>query len=163
VNCGIFYDVHQKKMKKYLLFVSSILFLGCKSQDKDIKQAIAVHAKEELMFAGINYIVTNGTVTLTGNCPSQELKNKLVKRIQSTSGVKSVIDKTVIGSVVLDHDFVLKQKIDSVLCRYAAVESSVKNGVVVLTGNLKKDQSEQLLQSLNRLSIKNIVNNLSSK
>ena len=56
-------------MKKYLLFVSSILFLGCKSQDKDIKQAIAVHAKEELMFAGINYIVTNGTVTLTGNCP----------------------------------------------------------------------------------------------
>jgi len=115
------------------------------------------------MFAGINYIVTNGTVTLTGNCPSQELKNKLVKRIRSTSGVKSVIDKTVIGSVVLDHDFVLKQKIDSVLSRYATVESTVKNGVVVLTGDLKKDESEQLLQSLNRLSIKNIVNNLSSK
>jgi len=153
----------KKQMKKYLLLLSSILFLGCKSQDKDIKKAIAVHAKEELMFAGINYIVTNGTATLTGNCPSQELKNKLVKRIRSTSGVKSVIDKTVIGSVVLDYDFVLKQKIDSVLSRYASVESSVKNGVVVLTGDLKKDESEQLLQSLNRLSIKNIVNNLSSK
>jgi len=57
----------------------------------------------------------------------------------------------------------LKQKIDSVLSRYATVESTVKNGVVVLTGDLKKDESEQLLQSLNRLSIKNIVNNLSSK
>ena len=69
----------KKQMKKYLLLISSILFFGCKSHDKDIKKAIAVHAKEELMFAGINYIVTNATVTLTGNCPSQELKNKLVK------------------------------------------------------------------------------------
>ena len=150
-------------MKKYLLLISTILFLGCKSQDKDIKQAIAVHAKEELMFAGINYVVRSGTVTLTGNCPSQELENKLVKRIQATSGVKKVIDKTVIGPVILDRDFVLKQKVDSVLSRYAAVQSSVKNGVVFLAGDIKKDEFEQLLQTLNTLSITNIVNNLTSR
>jgi len=32
-------------------------FVGCKSKDADIKRSIAVNAKEELMFAGVNYNV----------------------------------------------------------------------------------------------------------
>ena len=62
-------------MKNYLVLIIVLLFFACKSKNKDVKQAIAVHAKEELMFAGINYNVRNGVSTLTSNCPSEELKN----------------------------------------------------------------------------------------
>ena len=62
-------------MKNYLVLIIVLLFFACKSKNKDVKQGIAVHAKEELMFAGINYNVTNGVSTLTSNCPSEELKN----------------------------------------------------------------------------------------
>jgi hyperosmotically inducible periplasmic protein len=152
----------KKEMRRYLVLVVSVLFFGCKSKDKDIKQSIAVGTKEELMFAGVNYTVRNGVVTLTGNCPGEELKNKMIKRVLSTSGVKNVVDRVAIGPVVLDQDFVLKQKVDSVLSRYAGAASSVKNGVVYLSGDVKKAEAEKLLQSLNKLPLGSIVNNITA-
>jgi hypothetical protein len=46
-----------------------LLLLGCsqKEKDKGIKGIISSTAKQEIAFAGVNYIVKNGVVTLSGN------------------------------------------------------------------------------------------------
>lgn len=55
-----------------------------------------------------------------------------------------MVDNISIGPVVLDNDFNLKQKADSVLSGYARVESTIKNGVVTLNSETKKEQAESL-------------------
>jgi hyperosmotically inducible protein len=147
-------------MKKVICVIVIVAFFGCTQKDNDIKKSIAAKAKEELMFAGVDYRVRSGIVTLSGNSPSEELKNKLINSLKSTGGVKKVVDSIVVSPVVLDDDFILKQKVDSVLAGYATIETTVKNGVVTLDGELGKVQKEKLFQALNKLPLSGIVNNL---
>jgi osmotically-inducible protein OsmY len=148
-------------MKNLVLLITVVILFGCTPKDSDIKKSIAISAKEDLMYAGVNYDVHNGIVTLSGNSPSEELKNKLIKRLQSTGGVKNVVDNITIGPVVLNNDFVLKQKVDSVLSSYASVESTVQKGVVTLNGSAKKDEANKVVQSLQQLPVVDVRNNLS--
>jgi hyperosmotically inducible protein len=150
-------------MKTSVVVISMMVLFGCQSKDGDVKQSIAANAKEDLMFAGVDYQVSKGTVTLTGNCPSEELRNKVVARVQSSPGVKKVIDGIIIGPVTLDSDFVLKQKVDSVLASQATVQSQVKGGVVRLSGEVKKSDAEKLLKDIDRLPVSRIENGLTLK
>lgn len=142
-----------------IIFLVAVL-IGCKPKDSDIKQAIAVNAKEQLAFAGINYTINQQTVTLSGNCPGEELKNKMIKQVKSSPGVKEVIDHIIIAPVVLDNDFVLKQKVDSVLAKYANVQSQVKGGVAILTGTIKQNELDKLMKAMNGLPVNGIDNQL---
>src|SRR5205085_7050977 len=92
-----------KNMKTGIVVIIMVVLFGCQSKDGDIKQSIAVNAQEDLMFAGVNYQVKKGTVMLTGNCPSEELRNKVVARVQTLPGVKKVIDDMAVGPVTLDN------------------------------------------------------------
>lgn len=143
----------KNKMRKRVLAIGIVAFFGCAQKDNDIKKCIAANAKEELMFAGVDYRVQNGIVTLSGNSPSEELKKKLINNLKSTGGVKKVVDNIIVGPVVLDRDFILKQKVDSVLAGYASIEAT-------LEGEAKKEQGEKLFHSLNKLPLSGIINNL---
>jgi osmotically-inducible protein OsmY len=149
-------------MLKSLLLVAIVAGLtACAHKDADIKESIQANAKTETMFAGISYTVAGGVVTLTGNCPSQEFKQKLIKRIESLGGVKEIVDEIRIAPVLLDNDFVVKQKVDSVLATYPGVESTVSNGLITLHGQLAKDRSEKLVNAVTQLGQGSVVNNTS--
>lgn len=150
-------------MKILSLLLCFTVVLGCTSKDVGIKESIAANAKEQLMFAGINYSVNNGVVTLTGNAPGEELKEKIVKRVQSIGGVKKLIDHISIGPVLLDSDFIVKRKVDSVLADYPQVEAQVKNGVVKLSGTIQKQNEEKLLKDIHHLPVAGIENGLAEK
>jgi osmotically-inducible protein OsmY len=148
-------------LKSVLLFVIVAGVTACANKDADIRESIQANAKTETMFAGISYTVFEGVVTLTGNCPSQELKQKLIKRIESLGGVKEIVDEIRIAPVLLDNDFVVKQKVDSVLATYPGVESTVSNGLITLRGKLAKDRSEKLVNALTQLGQGSVVNKTS--
>jgi hyperosmotically inducible periplasmic protein len=148
-------------LKSVLLVVIAAGVTACAHKDADIKESIQANAKTETMFAGISYTVAGGAVTLTGNCPSQELKQKLIKRIESVGGVKRIVDEIRIAPVLLDNDFVVKQKVDSVLATYPGVESTVSNGVITLHGQLARDRSEKLVDALRQLGQGSVVNKTS--
>lgn len=153
----------KNKMKEALVCLSIVLLISCKPNDKDIKKAIAVGAREQLNFGGINYTVNKGVVPLTGDCPSEGMKNKLVKSLQSSPGVKQVIDRIVVGPVLLDTDFVLKQKVDGVLAGYASVQSNVRNGIVQLSGTIPQRDQEKLVADISKLPPGGVVNALRVK
>lgn len=64
---------------------------------------------------------------------------------------------------MLDNDFVLKQKVDSVLAGYADVQLNVKNGVAILSGTIEKNKAGKLMQALHQLPLNSIVNNVAIK
>lgn len=79
------------------------------------------------------------------------MKNKLISRLHSTGGVQKLIDPIAIGPVTPGNDFILKQKVDSVLATYASISSDVKNVVVVLNGIVKKKESGKMIVSVGKL------------
>jgi hypothetical protein len=153
--------IKKRVMKKIVVLVAIITMLaGCKSNDNDIKKAIAAEAREELMFAGVRYTVSKAVVTLSGTCPSEELRARVEKRVKSSPGVKRTINNIAVAPVSLDNDFLLKQKMDSVLAGYASVQGEVKNNTVWLEGSIKHREMDKLLKSLSALPLSGIANNL---
>src|SRR5215204_4197703 len=126
-----------KEIKRILaVIVACCFFTACSQQakDRDIKADIATKAQKEISFAGVNYIVTEGVVQLSGICPSQKAKDKVEATIKKIAGVKDVVSSIAIGPVVLDSDPLLKQSVDSVLKKYSKATAEINNNNVVLLG-----------------------------
>lgn len=65
-----------------------------------------------------------------------------------------------VAPVLLSADLGLKQQVDSVLAAYPAVQASVSNYVVTLTGRLPRQESGKLIPAINQLGAARIDNQL---
>jgi osmotically-inducible protein OsmY len=151
---------------KCLAFLLPLLFLFACSQskkDRDIKVTISATAREEVAFAGVNYIVKEGVVTLSGNCPTQGEKDKVLAKVRGTAGVKATHDLINVAPVLLNADFFLKQAVDSVLKKYARVQASVQDSVVSLQGEVEKEQLPEILKALDGLGAKGVYQQSASE
>lgn len=152
------------KTTKFLMSVviAATLFLAsCKPKDADIQSA--VQAKES---AGITVAVSKGDVTLTGEVADEDAKAKAEEIAKAEKGVKSVINsltvKTV-ASVVIAEDPVLTKNVADATKDYPTVKAEVKDGVVLLTGEINKASLITLMQQLSALKPKKIDNKLTVK
>jgi osmotically-inducible protein OsmY len=136
--------------------------LGCnqQSKDKEIKADIAVKTKSDLNFVGVNYTVEQGTVTLTGKCPSDKSKAEAEQTIKGINIIKGINNQIIIAPVTITADLPLKQAVDSVLKDYPTIQADVLQNVVTLTGKAKKQDASQLLPALNSLHPASISNQL---
>ena len=144
-------------------YLLSLLFIsGCSQEikDMDIKSEITVKAKEEPAFAGVSFIVHNGVVTLSGNCPAEKSKDKVKETILIVPGVKNIVDHISVSPVILNSDYLFKLSVDSVLDRYAQVSATVRDSIITLQGSLKQDESDKLMSKLNDLHPRDIRNKL---
>ena len=137
----------------------SVAGCGQKEKDKDIKADITTKAQSEIAFAGVHYTVNKGVVDLWGTCPSEKEKHKVETTVGKIAGVKKIINQVVLGPVVLDENFSLKQSVDSALKNYSLVSAQVSNGIVTLTGEAKADEVQKIQESLQKLSV-NIDNRI---
>ncbi|HEV7330522.1 MAG TPA: BON domain-containing protein [Flavisolibacter sp.] len=152
-------------MKCLIFSLLLMLMLGCSQseKDKDIKQTIASTARDDVAFAAVNYTVREGVVTLGGKCPTQQEKEKVLKRVNGTTGVKGVLDLIQVAPVTLTSDFSLKQATDSVLMKYATVEANVQDSVITLHGEVEKERLPHLLKALGELGAKGVNHHLADK
>jgi hypothetical protein len=139
-----------------------ILLVSCSQSEKDkgIKEMIATNAKKEVAFAGVNFTVSNGVVTLTGNCPSEKDKSKVEETVQNTNGVKQIINQIVVAPVVLTNDHPLQQSVDSVLMKYPTVTGNVKDSVILIQGNIGSKKAQKLIKALQSLKAKGLTNEM---
>lgn len=139
-----------------------LFFASCKPKDAAIQAAI--QAKEA---AGITVAVTKGDVTLTGVVDDEATKAKAEEIAKAEKGVKSVINnltiKPVAAPVVIAEDPVLIKNVADATKDFPTVKAEVKDGVVVLTGELKKASLITLMQHLSALHPKKIDNKLTIK
>ena len=151
-----------------ILVMSSLFLIGCGPKDSDIKAAVEEKLKTNTDMAGpMTVSVNDGVVTLSGTCNDEACKAKCEELAKSAKGVKSVINNCTVAAaaapVEVSTDDALVTGVRDATKDHPTVTASVNNGVVTLTGEIKRDQLQKLMQTLNTLQPKKIENQLTIK
>ncbi|WP_223833505.1 BON domain-containing protein [Pedobacter riviphilus] len=150
------------KLLMSMVIATTLFFVGCKPKDAAIQAAI--QAKEA---AGITVAVTKGEVTLTGEVDDEATKTKAEEIAKAEKGVKSVINNLTVKPadvpVVIAEDPTLIKNVADATKDFPTVKAEVKDGVVLLTGEIKKASLITLMQHLSALKPKKIDNKLTVK
>jgi hyperosmotically inducible protein len=140
---------------------------SCSPKDADIQKSISEKIATTPEMAGLTASVKEGVVTLSGECKDMSCKSNCEKMVKDIKGVKSVVNNCTIppppAPVVINPDAILITAVQSALTNYPGVTSSVSQGVVTLTGEIKKDNLMPLMQSIQALNPKKVENKLKIK
>ncbi|MEO6407114.1 MAG: BON domain-containing protein [Ferruginibacter sp.] len=159
------------KIISSMLIMTALFFSGCKPKDADIKASVEEKLKTNMEMptpAMVN--VNDGVVTLSGECKDEACKAKCAELANSAKGVKSVVNNLVIAQapvvtapVVVTTDDALTTGVKDAVKDFPTVTAVVNDGIVTLTGEIKRDRLQNLIQSLNTLKPKKIENQLTIK
>jgi hyperosmotically inducible periplasmic protein len=155
-----------------LIAVSGLLMYSCKGKvkDSDLQVVIEDKAKSITGLGTATASVKDGVVTLSGEATDETAKVAYESAIKTIPGVKQVINNITVAPapvttepVVISPDETLKNAVNDVLKSYNSVKADVKDGVVTLTGEIKKAELTTLMPLLHALKPKKIENKLTVK
>jgi hyperosmotically inducible protein len=150
------------------LFLSVALVFGalatlpaCKSQ---VEKDAELKSKVEAAAPNVNVTVSEGVVTISGTVNDEATRSNTEAAVKAVSGVKSVVnDLSVPPPVIINPDQTLIDGVNGILANYQGVFASVQDGVVTLTGELKRAELAGLMQAVNALRPKSVNNQLTIK
>ncbi len=148
--------------------VTSLGFMSCKPKDADIKAAIETKLSAKPDMANAMVTVDDGVATIAGECKDATCKADCEAMTKEVKGVKSVVNNLTVAApppppaapVTTTADGALSQSVADATKDFAGVTATVNDGVVTLTGSIKKSDLAKLMQSLNSLKPKKIENKL---
>jgi osmotically-inducible protein OsmY len=147
---------------------ASISLISCKGKQTDAEIQASINEKissnEEMK--GLNASVKDGVVTLSGECRDEECRKDCADAIKDVKGVKSVENNIRVASaastapVEIAPDETLRNSVNDVVKEYKGVQAEVKDGVVTLRGEIRRDNLQKLIIDLNELKPKKVENEL---
>lgn len=149
-----------------VLLMFSVFVMGCGQKDSDIQASVEEKLKANTeMTAPLAVSVNDGVVTLTGECKDEKCKADCEEAAKSVKGVKSVVNNAVVAAapVQVSTDNALITGVQDATKDHPTVTATVNDGVVTLTGEIKRDQLPKLMQTLNTLNPKKVENQLTIK
>ena len=161
-------NIMKVKSVLVMLFVG-FLFVACGPKDADIQKEIA---SKMVDMPGMQVDVKDGVATISGNCKDDACKASCESIAKGVKGVKSVVNNCVVvpppaetmaAPVEINSDAILNTSVATALTAYKGVTASVKDGVVTLTGDIKRDQLPALIQTIQELKPKKVENKLTIK
>jgi len=151
-----------------MLLLSTNLITSCKGKPKDADITAAIQQK--ITTPGVSVSVKDGVATLTGEVKSESDKASAETEAKAVEGVKSVVNNITIAApppppapVIISADDALTKGINDLLKDYSTVKADVKDGVVTLTGDIKKTALPKLMMALHALKPKKVENKLTIK
>jgi hyperosmotically inducible periplasmic protein len=163
------------KMIKTLIAVflsASVLFFGCKPKDSVVQANINEKFAATPDCTGATASVTDGVATLTGEVKDDACKNMAANAAEGVKGVKSVVNNLTTtppppppppAAPTVSSDSALSQGVADATKDFPTVKAAVNNGVITLTGSIKRSDLKTLMQSLNSLKPGKIDNQLTIK
>ncbi|MFD2941986.1 BON domain-containing protein [Flavobacterium notoginsengisoli] len=155
------------KFKSILLGMTlCVALVSCKPNDADIEKVISEKLNDS---PEIQVTVHDGVATITGTCEDEIFKKNIEKSVRSVKGVKSVVNtcelaranqEPAAAAVVINPDNELDQSVHKVVDAYDGVSATVVGGVVTLSGEIKRDKLQPLMQSIQELKPKKVDNKL---
>jgi len=161
-----------------ILFVASLAislnFMGCKPKDSDIKAAVEQSFSSVLNVNSPSVEVKEGVATISGMCKDQSAKDAFEKAVAGVKGVTSVVNNCTLmppPAPVVNPATVIASAADSTLIKgvkdatkdFPSVHANVQDGVITLTGDIKKSSLPRLMMALNSLKPKKVENKLEVK
>ncbi|MFC4476269.1 BON domain-containing protein [Flavobacterium chungangensis] len=157
------------KIKSMLLGMSfAFLLVACGPKDADIQKEITAKLSD---LPGVSVTVEKGVATISGTCKDDAFKQNAESIVKGIKGVKSVVNNCEIAApepvvaapVEINPDAVLTTSVNEVVKTYSGVTATVKDGVVTLTGDIKRSQLQNLIKSVQELKPKKVENKLTIK
>lgn len=153
---------------RILLLCSLALIVACKQGPSDKEIETELSNKIRPTAPQVTASVNKGVVTLSGTCADEPCKSSSETAAKGTKGVKQVVNNITVTpppapSVEVASSDTLQTSLNSLLSAYKTVNGKVENGVITLTGEIKRSQLTPLMQSINELKPKRVVNNLEIK
>ena len=148
------------------MLLASFALPACKPKDTDIQASFNEKAKANAQMANISASVTDGVITLSGQCPDAACKSSAEETARDVKGVKSVVNNIVVDTpapVVINDDATIRTSVNPIVAKYQGVTADVQNGTVTLRGNIKRDDLQKLMMALQESNIKNVNNQLTVK
>jgi hyperosmotically inducible periplasmic protein len=152
------------------LLACSLAVVSCKSNvaDEDIRSGVTQKLNDEAG-SGVTASVSDGVVTLSGTCKDDECRKECESEAKEVKGVKSVVNNISVASVPdntsapveISADGPLQEAVNNVVKSYNDVKAEVKDGVVTLRGEIRRDKLQELMMALNALKPKKVENQLS--
>jgi osmotically-inducible protein OsmY len=156
--------------KVFLVLMISFFFLSCGVKDSDIQTAISEKTSTTPELSGVTASVTGGVVSLSGEFKDEASKSVGEAAVKSIKGVKSVVDNARItppppppAPVEISADDQLSKSVADATRAFTGVSGAVHDGVITLTGNIKRSELPRLMKALNSLKPKKIENQLTIK
>jgi len=162
----------KKSIFSLLLLLTTATFIAtafssCGPKDADIKTAITEKMQAMPDMSGMTVDVKDGVATLSGEVKDEATKAMCESTAKAVKGVKSVVNNCTVtpapappAPVVIAADDPLAKGVTDAIKDFSGVKADVKDGVVTLTGEIKKADLKTLMMSLNTLKPKKIDNQL---
>jgi len=157
------------KFNRLLLLLGAIAIISstttsCKSKvkDEDVKTNIETALRANPETAGLMVDVKDGVATLSGETKDETAKAKASELATAVAGVKSVENNVAIAAppppapVVITADDSLMTKVKDATKDFPTVTTTVKDGVISVSGELKRDSWKKLKMALDGLKPKRV-------
>jgi hyperosmotically inducible protein len=158
------------KVLAVMMIAIAVGFVSCKPKDADIKTAVEQAISAIPDAAGATIEVKDGVATISGEFKDEAAKAAAEAAAKAVKGVKSVVNNgTIAAPVVVEApvevsaDAALITAVADASKDFATVKAEVKDGIITLTGEIKKTDLPKLMQSLNSLKPKKVENKLTVK
>jgi osmotically-inducible protein OsmY len=153
-----------------LILVPVLMLSSCGVKDSTIQENVVAALKANPDLAGITADVSKGVVTLSGQCKDEMSKTAAETAITKLEGVKQVVNNCTVAPpppppapVVISADDQLTKAVTDAIKDFSGVKATVNDGVISLTGEIKRPDLKKLMESLNSLKPKKIENKLTIK
>ena len=163
----------KNKMANLLLLLTvtfsiSVLLNSCGVKDADIEKAVDEKISATPELSGISATVKDGVVTLSGEVKDDASKAMAETSVKGIKGVKSVVNNTSVAppppppsaAVEIAADDPLTKAVADATKDFTGVTATVKDGVVTLTGEIKKTDLPKLMQAIMASKPKKVENQL---
>lgn len=142
------------------LLALAIGFTSCKKKvkDADIKAAIETALKADPMAVKTMVDVKDGIATITGECKDDACKSHCYDLVTAIKGVKSVVNNCTVAPlpmpVVNADDEALTKGLADALKDQSGLQYAIKEGKIVLMGQISKAKWMILKPTLDKLKAK---------
>jgi osmotically-inducible protein OsmY len=157
-------------MKKILAIAAMMALIfaipSCKSKvnDADIKQSAQTALLSVPSNGDLLVDVKEGVVTVSGEVKDDAAKASVEPTLKDIKGVKSIVNNTTVMAVaetpVITPDDPLTIAVKDAIKDNPGVNAQVMDGVVTLTGTIKKSDLPKLMQKVNATKPKKVENKL---
>lgn len=155
------------KMKSILLGMGiAVSLIACAPKDADIEKAIMEKLSDT---TEVTVTVHEGVATIVGTCDDEAFKKNIERSVKSVKGVKTVVNNCQIPqpnvepaavAVIINSDADLDKAVHKVVDSYDGVSVTVVGGIVTLSGEIKRDKLQPLIQRIQELKPKKVDNKL---
>ena len=140
------------------LYLSSFLVIlvmsscGQEDRDRQLKADITIKAKNDVNFAGLQFFVDKGIVTIKGSCPTEKSLATVRQTLETIHIIDSVSYQISVAPVQLGPLFSYKQSVDSVLAKYPMVSSQVSDSSLIVSGVVKEKEADKLKDAIDKIN-----------